>query len=148
MIRFLIAVVLLSTATSLSAAEVFRWVDDDGHTHYSNVARHENAVNTGLHSEDTDPAMVAARLEARRERIEILDEAGARNDQATQRDADWREEQERRCKQARDWLQKVQNQPRIYETAADGSRRIFGTDERADVVRDAREMADRECSLL
>lgn len=137
-----------STPPPQPAVRVYRWVDADGDVHYSDTPLDGNAERTAYVSKRTDPAEVSARRDRQRTAVreaEIEDEfLGQREG----RDAEWREEQERRCKLARDYFQKVNTQPRLYETTDDGGRRIYDTQERSQVVDDARERMRRECDVL
>ena len=136
------------TAQRQPAVRVYRWVDEDGNVHYSDTPRDEGAEATDYVSQRTDPSEVAARRERQRMAVreaEIEDEFVA---QREGRDAEWREEQERRCRLAREYFEKVSNQPRLYETTDDGGRVMYDTEKRQQVVDQARERMQRECEVL
>ncbi len=123
---FLITVTLAVAATA--SAEIYKWTDDQGNTHYSDKPPATQAEVLDIKSRRTDPEYIA-RLTAppepdpRRETIIAAEEERERI--AAERE----ETRQQNCERAQKALNSLLSATRIYEPMPDGERRYLDEQE-------------------
>jgi hypothetical protein len=129
--RLVLLLVLLPLPWSLAAAQVYKWVDDNGRVHYGDRPRGEDAVPVEIHQgPDPDPAMTKRR-QKRQRLLEIFNED--RQERRRQQEAARRKQREydRRCDEARRSLEATLNASYLYEKSGDPDNpRILTAEER------------------
>ncbi len=144
----LTSALLPAIAGSATAGEIYRWVDDEGVTHYS---QHPPADRSADRIE-TKPEPGDAPRESRADTEEMLDSAAER----VERERLEREEAERLrqsraeraawCPQARQQLEAMRNQPRVRHE--DEGYRLLTEEEVQARVRELQMKIERRCSDL
>ncbi len=134
-------------AATANDAEVYKWVDDNGVVHYSDVPDAAGAVETGIRFGRTDARRV--REEQLRDWEQAQDqaeeEAAQREEQrvAQERQAEDRQIQSDRCAAARQRAESYGGAHRLYEPLPNGERRYL-TAEETTAAREAAERAVEE----
>lgn len=135
-------------ASTPAAATVYRWVDANGHVHFSDKPAAMGVEQLAVNSEPTDPARIEAEQQAREEQAaaeaEAAEEASAAAEESA-REAQNREIRKRNCDRARSHYQQILQAQRPYEMTPDGER-AYLTAEEIEAKRDsARASIDEWC---
>lgn len=129
-----------------SYAAMYKWVDEDGVTHYS-----QQPPPAGIEAETIKPPRdvdTEGAERSLRERQQLLDElSGERNEKAEEREQAQQSEREKKeaCRNARQRLQSFQN-PRINFVDKDGTRRRATEEERQRELKKARDYIRENCN--
>ena len=141
------AAMLAGSMAAAGEAEVYKWVDENGVVHYSDVPDNARAVETGIRYGRTDTRRVEQQQLKEWERAEAQarqDEADrAEQRAAAQRQAEDRATQSDRCTAARERAQRYASAHRLYEPLPNGDRRYL-TDEETSAARKAAELEAEE----
>jgi Domain of unknown function (DUF4124) len=144
--RVLLLALLLLPLSAL-ADGVYRCVGEDGSILYTDNADDcPEAEDTGIESDRTDAAAIATQRQQLVEQRESLSEA--RQEARSQAAAEASDETQRRenCQTQRDWLQQLQNTPRMYTTDPEsGERTMLDTEQRDAKLQDARDRIAAAC---
>jgi Domain of unknown function (DUF4124) len=118
----------------LSAQEVYKSVDAQGHVVYSDRGATKNAEKTAVHVEQPDPAEVA-RLAKQQEMLKAEDQVRAKQEavDAKNKAAD-AHKKEVACTNARNYYFRLVDARRLYKPTDNGDR-VFLSDEDADALR-------------
>jgi hypothetical protein len=150
MLRFsLPALTLAVLAVASAQADVYKFVDEKGRVQYTDKPQTLPAERLNVRSQKTDPAVVQARAEDERQRMEASSrtrEAGARQ-AADQREAAELTAKDRaeRCTKARERYDNYMMSQRLYEALPDGERRYL-SDAELDAARaNAKTAMDELC---
>ena len=139
---------LPAAAGSATAGEIYRWVDDEGVTHYT---QHPPADRSAERLE-TEPAPADAPRESLPDTEEMRDSAADRIErerlerEEAERLRESRAERAAWCPQARQQLEAMRNQPRVRHE--DEGYRLLNEDELEAKVRELQEKIERRCSDL
>lgn len=135
-----LGILMLGQSVLASDAAVFKWTDENGVVHYSDVPLDPRAEDTGVRSTRTDASRIREeQLLAweREQRDEEDREAGEQEAKAAQaRQSEDREVAAERCAQARGRAERYATAHRLYEPLPDGGRRYL-TDEQLTAAREA-----------
>lgn len=129
--------------SSLAGADtVYKWVDDEGVTHFSahppkNRQSDQMRTRTG-HSEPIDYSQ-QFQAEGEQDQADTSNEAAANQRDVSQQDLD------RACEDARENLAKIERGGRIMVTDDNGERRYLNQDEIDERAEQARQVRDRAC---
>lgn len=138
-------VALACTSRPLSAQEVYKSVDAQGHVVYSDRGATKTAQKTPVHVDQPDPAEVA-RLAKEQEMLKAEDQTRAKQQQTD--DKNKAAEQHRKevaCTNARNYYFRLADARRIYKPTDNGDR-VFYSDEDADAQRQkARQAMNDAC---
>jgi len=147
--RISITVLILAGALTIARADVYRWVDDKGETHYSDqwVPGSEVVKTAGKHAssfESPTPtpqkSLVAANEHAAQQVAEQENSRAVQQDVARTRDT--------QCKAATARYTQAVQARRVYKTGTDGER-TFMTDEETDAYREqARKDVQSACGSV
>lgn len=139
---------LLTLLFSISchAADVYKWVDDDGHTHYGDqpTANHARPLNLDTRPGGTDDEL-RQRREKRDKLLEVFAEERERQQQEKARRTAERAQQQQRCRKMRRQLQQYRQSRYLYEENDSGERRILTDTERAAEEQQLRRLLQKEC---
>ena len=145
--RLLPALVILTVCPlQHSLAMAYKWVDEDGNTHYTQTpppgGTPSEAINRPLPKVDTKAAQ--SEIKSLTERANKLQ--AERDEKAEQRRQQLAQEAERAtlCQQART-SQASYERPRVNEVMADGSRRAMGEEERQAGLARAKDLVSKFC---
>ena len=123
-----------------AAAEVYKWVDEDGKTHYSDRPIGEDATAMAITSRPTDNARITAAKQARVEQLARESEEQAQATEEAQRNAENDARREENCRRAREALASPQNAERLYIPLEDGGRQYLDEQQ----VQDRRDRASKD----
>ena len=126
-------------------ATAYKWVDEDGNTHYT-----QTPPPGGLPSEalgpppkvDTEAAQ--RKMKSQSERADKLQADRAEKAEKMQKQLARKAEQETLCRQARA-SQASFERPRVNEVREDGSRRVMGEEERQAKLKQAKTQVSKFC---
>lgn len=153
-LRLILCTSLLSASLGLSAAEIFKWTDEDGNVHYGDrptgaVAGQDQYETVPIASRRTDAAQVNAGVEARQERDAARAEARDAAAKAEEEAADARAEAEERskmCEQSRARLEKFVRSRRLYRVDDSGERTYLDEAQMQDARAKMQERVEEYCS--
>lgn len=127
--------VLGCAATPLTAQQVYKSVDADGHVVYSDRGGSKSAPKTTLHVDEPDPAE-AARL-AHEDELLKADEAARSHQQALEdkNKATQQHKKQLACENARNQFYHMREAARLYKRDDTGNR-VYYSDDEADAMRE------------
>ncbi len=122
---WLSVVTVLALTASTEAADVYRWVDENGRVHYSDQPHHggEKPVRVAP-ATPRDPDL-AERQQRQQRLLQIYAEDREREEAAKRKQQAERLERERRCRQARYKVARIEQGGVFYQFDADGERRYL-----------------------
>lgn len=129
-----------------SAAEVYKWIDEKGVTHYTEAAP-ERRKSVAIPLDPPPPAEAAPAKPLRQQEVELLErqvqrqrqeaaEKRARNDKAAQAT---------RCEAAQERLKRLQTARRIFRKDAQGESVVMSNDERLAAAEEAVRQIEKLC---
>lgn len=137
---------LISIVTPGHAADVYKWVDEHGRTHYGDKPADDSALSVEVEPEK--PAVDPELEKRRRQRDKLLEQiADERREEAekAERRAAEKAERERQCTRRRKLLWQYEHAPYIYDTNTDGERRILSDAERSSEEDKLRRFLKKNC---
>lgn len=137
----ILALCLLLLAPALAAEEVYKWVDDDGVTHYGTRApTGREASSFTPHTGHSEPVTYD------RPADENSDDNGRDTARADGQDSeDAAERNEQRCQAARDNLEVLSNFGRVRVKTDDGGFRYLEKEEMQERIEEARRVIAESC---
>jgi hypothetical protein len=132
----LVTLLLLGCATTpLTAQEIYKSVDSQGHVVYSDRGGSKSAPKTALHVEEPDPTEVA-RL-AREQELLKADDAARSRQQALEDKSKATQQHKKQlaCENARNQYYHMREAARLYKRDDSGSR-VYYSDDEADAMRE------------
>ncbi len=137
----------LALAAPLQADEIYKWVDEEGVTHYSQQPPPSgDAARVGV-DKPPDEEIERERQEMQEtgERLEAQREERREAEQQARKAAGEREEREQRCADLRSSLKKLTENRRLLVTDGDGDVRRLPEEERQERVAERRRQIEEEC---
>jgi len=144
----LLAVLLMAICCNVHAKKIYKWVDENGKTHYGDSA----PPNTGMAHEIHIPKTpeVDAAVNTRKERTERLLDAYAqdRNEKRESRETAIGEKKTRQanCEKARASQYKYQHVSTIYQEDENGNRVNLTDEQYAEFMTELQDAVDKWCS--
>lgn len=131
---------------SLCHAELYRWVDEHGQTHFADQPRHSEP-----HEIAVRPAPAAAQNPQRRmdKTRRLLNAFAAERQQQREQKAKQKQqadERHRSCLQARDNLRQYRESGSIYRLDDNGERIYFSEQQRAGLIRKYQQAVAEQCN--
>ena len=147
MIRFPL-LLLLFLSSSVFATQIYKWVDENGQTQFSQFP--PNNVDTNANKVDVkaQPASnpeAANRLKDMRQKL--LESSVERNTESEKdkEDAEQAKRMAENCERAKQHVRDLENNGRIYKTLENGERHWYSEQERMEQIQKAKEQASRFC---
>lgn len=143
---FAIQLVILGSIAGNCYAEMYKWVDADGQTHYTQKPpAGDIEVSTIKPPPKVDTERALKELEERNNRLKGFEEE--RNKKAEEKSMAKAEQanNQANCELARDKLSHVINNPRVYSKDEDGVRYKIGEEERQAKITEARKEIIEYC---
>jgi len=147
----LVVLAVLALLAPAAAAQVFKWVDESGRTHYGEKPPPGvKATEVGVPPPPSGaaapppPSWKDKELEMKRQRIE----RDQREDQSRQREAAEKQKAEARkndCENARSYLENLERGVRYYNRDAKGERVFMEEQERAAAIETAKKRIRERC---
>ena len=147
MIRFPLLLLLL-LSSSVFAIQVYKWVDENGQTQFSqfpptNVETNANKVDVKAQPASNPEA--ANRLKDMRQKL--LESSVERNTESEKdkEDAEQAKRMAENCERAKQHVRDLENNGRIYKTLENGERHWYSEQERMEQIQKAKEQVSRFC---
>lgn len=146
---FLPHICLIFTGVFLSHsinAEMYKWVDEDGNTHYSQSPPVDNVNIETIKSQssvDTETARKA--LEKQKQTADKLREARITKKDEKQKAEDDELEKQKKCQQAKKRLASYQR-PRVNIKNEDGSQKTIPEEQRQAEIKKSQDYVDKVCN--
>jgi hypothetical protein len=150
LIGTVVLAVAFAVASGIAQAKVYKWVDENGVTQYTQYPPPEGS--SSVVNVPTAPAPATAPAEQLRDlqdRLEALNkrqEEEARAQQETEEQHADREKLAADCQRVREELALVSNNPRLMEQGADGSRVRMTEERRQERIAHAQQQLQDHCS--
>jgi hypothetical protein len=142
-------ILLLLTCVFISSsalAEIYKWVDDHGRTHYGDRPAGEadslqvDVSKKGHMDSDTD------RAEKRQRLLDAMQEDRFRKQQAADKQREQQQHAQRQCNHAKDRLKQYERAGYLYRLDKDGQRVVTSSEEREKVTERLRNEIRKNCS--
>ena len=153
-IKFATATIVLGLILNPAIGQdwVYKWVDEDGVTHYGSrppAWAQDNAQQTGIKIRRTDPRVVQERLDRANDMRAAVETRESQEAESAAEDQAWKEDAARQraenCKTAQDRLNAYNTAQRLYRELEDGERDYLD-DEETDAARaDAHKLVNEWC---
>jgi hypothetical protein len=145
-----IAAVLVLMVVSLAAsADVYKWVDAQGRTHYSDRPDSDTAERLAVASRRTNPSAVAERNAAASERRQSTDAQAAeqRQEQTSSKavSEDVEKTRDQQCKEAKEQYRVAIESQKLYRMGKNGEREYLTSPEIDAARLNARRAMDQVC---
>ncbi|MEM9532210.1 MAG: DUF4124 domain-containing protein [Pseudomonadota bacterium] len=141
--KVLITVVLLGLvfATAHGAERVYKWVDENGVTHFSSTPPPEGAERVKINRAPRPSAGAAAAAEsAAAPQGELYADAVQPDNSAIEA-----ENARRQCEKGRNMIAQIEPRPRVFRVDADGTRTYLEDEERMELLDEARSLVSEFC---
>lgn len=137
----------LALAAPLQADEIYKWVDEEGVTHYSQQPPPSgDAARVGVdRPPDEEIERERQEMEETGERLDARREERREAEQQARKEAGEREEREERCADLRSSLKKLTENRRLLVPDGEGDVRRMGEEERQERVAERRRQIEEEC---
>lgn len=147
MIRFPLLFLMFISASTF-AAQVYKWVDENGQTQFSQFPptnEQQSADQVNIKTQPAANPKAAEKLNNMRQKL--LESSVERNTQSEKDKED--EEKAKRmaenCEKAKQQLRDLENNGRIYKTQEDGERYWYSEQERDGLIKKAKGQVDKFC---
>ena len=137
----------LMLAAPLQADEIYKWVDEEGVTHYSQQPPPSgNAARVGVDSPpDEEIERERREMEATGERLDARREERREEEREERTDAAEREQRKQRCADLRSSLGKLTENRRLLVPDGEGNVRRLPEEERQERVAERRRQIEEQC---
>lgn len=139
------ACALLPAAAAVRAAEVYKWVDEQGHVHFGDKPPEQGAekLEIDTHAPAQDPSLEQQR-ERRDKLLEMYQEERADHDQTAAKAHEEKQKREQNCARAREQLRQTRAAQFLYQKTDDPRNpRVLSDQERAaETARMERQVAE------
>ncbi|MDH3451147.1 MAG: DUF4124 domain-containing protein [Gammaproteobacteria bacterium] len=139
---------LLTIAGSVSAAKVYKWVDEDGNVHFGDRPANDDAQE--LEIRNREPAAPAAQPlpgnPVRTSISEVMEEERLRRKETREQEKQARQSRQRNCVLARDKLRSFEESDYLYDIDSNGDRHVLSDAQREAAEQAARDDVTRFCS--
>ena len=141
------AVLLAAAGMAASADQVYRWVDKDGHVHYSQTPPASTSVNAQAVN-ITPPAPDPTTLQNEQNLAKQLQDQDKQNQddqKKAQADAQQKEQQQKECDLLQQRLAVLQQSGRVASVDAQGNKTYVSDDTRAKQEQDLQDQINKTC---
>ncbi len=139
---------LLATLMQTAAADqVYRWVDKDGHVHYSQTppsSTDVNAQTVNIAPPAPDPTTLRNEQNLAQD-LKKKDEQDQKDQQKAQEDQQKKDQQKQQCDALRERLAVLQQSSRVSTIDAQGNRTFLSDDDRNKQVQDLEDQIGKQC---
>lgn len=147
-------IIIISTFifSTVNAATVYKWVDEDGQVHYGSRAEHKNAKEVEIKNRYIDSGNSSAPLSAQ-ERVDkqkrFLNALDAENKSISDEKRKKKEQAElkiTRCNASRDQLRRYENSGALYDLDEKGNRILLNKKQYEQAMKQARARVEKWCN--
>jgi hypothetical protein len=143
-----VALMMFGIFFNAEAKKIYKWVDEEGVTHYGESAPPNSGTAHEIHVPKT-PAVDSAvnTRNVRTERLlETYKQERTEKRETRQAATEERSEREKRCEKAKESQFKYAHASTLYRTDDDGNRVVLTDEEHAKVISDAQAKVDEWCA--
>jgi hypothetical protein len=145
MSRFLLFLACLYLGSNASA-EIYKWVDDQGRTHYGDKPADEaDSLQVDV-SKKGHIASDADRSEKRQRLLDAMQEDRQRKQQQAEKQREQKQYAQRQCTIARDRLKQYESVGYLYRLDQDGNRIVIPTEKRDQLTEKLRDDIRKNCN--
>lgn len=135
---------LLACFSLTTSAAMYKWVDEDGNVHYSEKPPPGDIeVQTIKPPPKVDSEKANQALQEQLDQLKALEEGKEPKEQAVTEEE--LAVKKHNCELGKDKLQRLQDNPRVYTEAEDGTRTRLGEEEREARIQEAQQMIKDNC---
>jgi|HubBroStandDraft_5_1064220.scaffolds.fasta_scaffold185285_3 hypothetical protein len=141
------AVLLATSGMVASADQVYRWMDKDGHVHYSQTppaGTNVNAQTVNITPPAPDPTTLQNEQNLAKQ-LQDQNKQSQDSQQKAQADAQQKAQQQQECDALRQRLQVLQQSGRVATVDAQGNKTYISDDTRAKQEQDMQDMIAKQC---
>jgi len=141
------AMLLAALSIIASADQVYRWVDKDGHVHYSQTPPSSTDVNAQTVN-IAPPAPDPTTLQQEQNLASQLKDKDKQTQEQQQKDQaaqQQQEQQQKECDYLQQRLQMLQQSPRVATVDAQGNRTYVSDDDRAKQEQQLQDQINKQC---
>jgi len=142
-------ILLLLTCLSLSSnvpAEIYKWVDDQGRTHYGDKPVDEaDSLQVDVSKKGHMESSVD-RAEKRQRLLNAMQEDRLKKQQEADKQREQQQQAQRQCTLARDRLKKYESVGYLYRLDKDGNRIVIPTEKRDQLTEKLRSDIRKNCN--
>lgn len=132
-------------AGAVVAGGLYKWVDKDGQTHYSEFPPAGEKAEKLKPPPKVDTESAVDALKAKQEAYKKQTEATDKAEQTTAKKDKEIQQKKQRCETARRDLERLQNAQRIYQTDKDGNRVRLNEDQRQAQIKAREKIISKDC---
>ena len=146
-IFILFAFAALAFSFNVQAKKVFKWIDEDGNTHYGDSVPAATATAEEIHLPST-PAVdpdVNTRAERTERMLDAFQQERKEKKESKEAAHDAQAQRAVECDKAKERLFKYENSAFLYTTDENGDRAILGDEEHAKAIAKARAEVEKWC---
>lgn len=126
-------------------AEIYKWVDDQGRTHYGDKPT-ESSKEIEVNTQKKDLINTGESREERRQKLlDSFDEDRARKNEEKEKQKQAKEKHMRQCAFAKDRLRRYERAGYLYNLDKDGNRVVISKEERKQTVDGLRDNIKKYC---
>jgi uncharacterized protein DUF4124 len=140
------SIFLVSLYSNDSLARIYKWVDENGKTHYTQSPPPGDTESEQLEygsKVDTDAAV--KEMEDKKQKADNLQSERHKKAELAEKERKIAQQKEERCKQAKASLTSYQR-PRVNRVNEDGSREVIGEEERLNSIENAEKQVEEACN--
>lgn len=148
MTRFEVLVTLSILSSAASAGQLYKWVDENGNTHYGDTPPPQQEVKTieaPREADEDEAARIRMRTQNLLDQMEIRDEQRAESAQRTQAADRKKQAQERRCSRAKAELALLKRKGRHVYIDENGDTIRIEKDQRSKMIEDLEAAIKKHC---
>ena len=141
------AALLAAAGMAASADQVYRWVDKDGHVHYSQTPPASTAMNAetvNITPPTPDPTTLQNEQKLAQQ-IQDQNKQNQDNQQKAQQDAQQKAQQQQQCDAMNQRLQLLVQSGRVASIDAQGNKNYISDDDKAKQIQDLQNRISKEC---
>lgn len=145
----IIILIGLFSATASFSAQVYKWVDENGQTQFSQFPPDQESQAKKIKVDTPKSAASAQSVEKLNNmRQKLLENSVSRNTQSEQdkEDAAEAERKAQNCELAKQQLRDLEANGRVYKTLENGEREWYDVEGRAKLIKDAKSQVSELCS--
>ena len=149
---FLSIIISTFIFSTVNAATVYKWIDEDGQVHYGSRAEHKNAKEIEIKNRYIDSGSSSAPLSAQ-ERVDkqkrFLNALDAENKSISDEKRKKKEQAElkiTRCNASQDQLRRYENSGALYDLDEKGNRILLNKKQYEQAMKQARARVEKWCN--
>ena len=146
------SIFILLVTQAVYATSVYRWVDEDGHVHFSGRPTNKNAEEITIKDHTSEPGENSSemsteeRVENQKRFLNALDEENRSIKEEKIKKQEKEERDIRRCNAARDQLKRAEGASALYDLDEKGNRVLLNKEQYEQAMVQARARVEKWCN--